>query len=157
MESSTIASVAIALNPANETLSANAGRMAKLFERYRVRSLSFEWVPFKSTSQDGYVVFTYYSNPKTPAPTNLTDCTTATAYATGPVWRPLTLKINVQQSYDWLYTRTGENVPQGSLNDFGVFYVTTRGSAEAESLAGYIRVHYSYDLRDLVKDTPAPQ
>lgn len=156
-ESTGFATYLYALNPANTVLHPNAARVGAMFERYRVNSIEFEWVPFKSTATDGYVILTYYSNPQSVSPTDLGDATTAPAYYTGPLWKPGRLRPRISQSYDWLYTRTGNNTPAGTVNDFGVLYAVTQGTSTPAELAGYVRVHYNYTLRDLVKDTPAPQ
>jgi hypothetical protein len=119
-------------------------RLASSFQRYRVRSMRYTFIPSVSTNTAGRVMLGFNHDTVDNAPSSKSDFASLVSTSSGNTWSELSLVP--KPAWKELYTRVG-NVTDTDLKtyDCGAFYLATYGQATTATI-GEVFVDYTIEL-----------
>jgi hypothetical protein len=149
--------------PTNAILFPFLSKVARNYRRYKINSLSFEYVPVCSTAQFGLAMmsFNYVAGSATPANANEVSQESLSTETTP--WMGSVLRVPPKQSQRLLANRLGNNefktdaattvtqynTSAGIDYDYGTFQFFTEGNSTAAAAPiGYIKVKYDIWLME---------
>lgn len=146
------------INPANANLFPWLSGIAKKYDLYRFKSLSFHYKPSQSTSIDGNVYLGVDYNTLDPAPGSSDEFCQLTKWTTNVAWKPMRITLDLKGS-NWYYTRSG---PVANADyktyDIGKFFVAVEGISTSTAV-GQVYVTYEVEFSrrqpDYVTLTPS--
>lgn len=101
----------------NENNLPRLSAFSSLFERYKVRSASFHYVPVMPTSANGTTYIAAQYDVLEDAPSTTSEFLEAETHTYGPIWRPANVSIDPKCiRKEWYYTSTTSADPAGSAN-----------------------------------------
>jgi hypothetical protein len=137
------------LNPGVAAIFPWLSSVAQRYEKYRFRSLSFDYHTRAATSQVGTVGMVFDFDAQDPAPTSQMMALTYHDKVADSPWKDMCLRTDLAQGdrMPVRYTRAGQ--PSGSFDlktfDLGNLHIFTDGVAASTNL-GLLEVNYSVDL-----------
>lgn len=130
------------LNPGLGDMFPWLSSLAGSFDMYRLVSLNVRYVPVTGTDTEGAIYLAWDPDPSDPDPTTKGQVMSFDVSSTGPVWKPLSLKV---PSLGTRYVRRGD-VVGNTLNtyDNGKFLICQQGTPS--QLLGDLYVDYTIEL-----------
>lgn len=125
--------------------------MANLYEKYKFRSLVYEYVPVCPTTSYGEVILSFDHDANDEGPNTAYEALSYADSCGAAPWCPMKLKVNLDTD-KMLYTRPGPIIAVTDLKtvDIGAFYVLIEGAATSAGVAGNtlgrLMVHYTVDF-----------
>lgn len=149
-------SSSIPLNPGLSSSFPWLSGHGQLFDKYRVRSLTYRYKNLKGTSTDGNILMSFDYDALDSAPSSALQMTQATRWVDGAPWRIFELKVPVDGRT--LFTRS-KTVIGSDLKtyDMGTLHIASEACADTSD-HGYVEVEYDIELLDkspLGAGTPA--
>jgi hypothetical protein len=134
---------------------------ASLYEKWKPTSITYKFTPTVGTDANGQVLMSYDYDTLDAAPVSSIQLTQSTVYATGSIWRPLSLTIPIRGGKEF-FTRRG--VPQGNathydlkMYDLGQLFICTEGCSDnIGTTLGYVEVVYNLQLIDKQPNVAVP-
>ena len=141
--STTFGVVSYPINPGLGTTFPWLGGIANSYEKYRIKSMAFEFVNIAATSERGRVTLAVDYDVLDSVPTNKVDLFQISGASEGPIWEPLTIKVKPSEL---LFTRNGSlsNVDLKAY-DAGRFIAAISNAADT-SIKGELFVTYEVEL-----------
>jgi len=136
--------VAIDVNPGLQSCFNWLSTIARGYEKYRFKTLTFTYVSASSTSEKGRVALAFQYDPSAPPPHARTDFFNVTPNVEEAPWEDIVLHVQPPQGV--LYTRRAGTV--GTLNtfDIGKLLVMSALNANGTTELGEIFVEYEVEL-----------
>lgn len=141
--STTFGVVSYPINPGLASTFPWLGGIANSYEKYRIKSMTFEFVNIAATSERGRVTLAVDYDVLDSVPTNKVDLFQICGASEGPIWEPLTIKVKPSEL---LFTRNGSlsNVDLKTY-DAGRFIAAISNAADT-SIKGELFVTYEVEL-----------
>lgn len=135
------------INPALGASFTWLSRVAQCYEKYRFRSLAFDFIPYVAATTAGTIRMAWDYDAVDAVPATVEIMSNLSSYVSGPLFQQV--RLNVQTSLmhtnEWYYTRmdtvTGTDL---KTYDTGAFIIAVDG--ESKAIAGDIRVSYTVEL-----------
>jgi hypothetical protein len=137
-----------AVNPGQFRLFPVLSDRARSYEQYRVKNLTFEWIPLSGTDRSGSVYLCFNPEATTPNPRNEQTLSAMSGSVCGPVYGTNT-KVRVSNNGGKiLYVRSDILTGGQDLRttDFGRFFVATTDCSSSAAL-GKLYVNYEIELK----------
>jgi len=147
------------IQPAFKELFPYLSRLAKLYEFYRIRNVTFKFKTQSNAGTDGLVVMGYDLDPHDTTPTSdLAGRQTLMSMegsVSGSVWQDLEMTVQPRHIKDrfsaypkGLYVKSeGETASESRLSDFGIVYIGAFGTSATLKTLGDLYVSYEIELR----------
>nr|WRQ65437.1 structural protein [Tolivirales sp.] len=141
--SSSFGAVSYPINPGLGESFPWLGGIANSYEKYKIRSMTYEYVNIAATSERGRVTLAVDYDVLDMVPTNKVDLFQISGAAEGPIWEPLKLTVKPSQL---LFTRNG-NITGADLKtyDAGRFIAACSNAADT-TVKGELFVSYDIEL-----------
>lgn len=137
------------INPGNEGLFPWLSSVARRYESYQFRGLTFRYETTSSTGTNGTVILTVDYNPNGTVPNSKVEALAMESAVRSPVWNrinhtSLVHNLTKRKTY---YIRNGDAPVQDvDLYDTGLFVVMTEGVPSETGTIGELYVDYEVDL-----------
>lgn len=141
--STTFNAVSYPINPGLGSSFPWLGGIANSYEKYRIRSMQFEFINVAATSERGRITLAVDYDVLDLVPTNKVDLFQIAGASEGPIWEPLKLSV---KSSPLLFTRNG-NLTDVDLKtyDAGRFIAAVSNAADT-TIKGELFVSYEIEL-----------
>lgn len=117
-------------------------RIARNFEKYRIKAWVFEWIPSCPTTTTGAIQMAFDYDARDTIPTE-SQMMSYNPYVSGPLWNRQLLVLNpaMCNQYNWHFTRS-ENVRDTDIKTYDIGSLIISCNGESEETAGKLMVKY---------------
>lgn len=136
-----------ALNPGITQMFPWLAKLGRMFDKYKVHSVTFRYKNVVGTSSNGNVIMSFDFDTLDASPLTAVQQTQSTVYVDGAPWRLLEMSLPKSMLKQEYFIRTAATVSNSidlKTYDIGRLHVATEGCSDA--LQGYLEIDYDIEL-----------
>ena len=138
------------MNVTNKEFFPRMAQMAVQYQCFKVKSLTWSFVPIQNTQTAGTIYMSWTSDPQQGPPTTSVEMTEMSGSKTGSPWLPLSMTISgdmFNRAVNENYCKIDYQSIQNPMNSCGQFFFGSEGLAVASQKLGTLKLSFVIELR----------